>query len=144
MDLRKLEKQLIKYFKDMNISADSRQVEENGVKHCEVVSAVTINDLDGEQVQIRCLAYENGTSQVTFNFGEANFDAELFEMFDRFNVGNFSLKACSEYGEIRLYNQCFLQSPDDFILNFNMTLTMFLKDETLELIKPMLGHIKRG
>ena len=66
----------------MNLESDSQLIEENGVKHVEVIAVITINDLADEEVQIRCLGYENGTSQVTFNFGDANIDIELLKLFE--------------------------------------------------------------
>ena len=144
MDLVKFKNTVEGFFKGIDLQTKGDIINHEGIKFAEVVAFAIIKGLDNKEVQIRCLAYENDTTQVTFSLGAADITPEVNELFLKFNVSNFGFKALSEYSEIRLYNQAFFETPEAYIYNFDRLFGVFLNDQVQALIKPMLPYLKNS
>ena len=142
MDLVKFNNKVEEFFNGINLKSKADIIDHEGIKFAEVVAFAIIKGLDNREVQIRCLAYENDTTQVTISLGAADITPEVMQLFQKFNVSNFGFKALSEYKEIRLYNQAFFETPESYLYNFDRLLGVFLNEQVQALIKPMLPYLK--
>ena len=143
MDIVKLEKKIKNYLESFKIQSESELETDGETPHVQVVSRVNLTNLDNQLCQLRALAYQNGTSQITFNFGAIKNKKGLDELFTDYNVKNFGFKAVIEYNELRFYNQAFYNDVEAFMDNLDMCIGMFLSDSNIELIKGFLGYLNK-
>ena len=107
MNLEEFTKEVKAYFEGAKIETISNISEVEGIKYAEVEASVLLNAFNNLPIRIHALAYQNGTSQITFKLGKAKNDSKLKDAIADFNLRCFGLKAVVEGGDLRLYNQSF-------------------------------------
>ena len=142
MDLKLLKAKMEEYFSHSKLEFHTEEINNDGLHYIATEMIFTINALDNLEVQLVALGYENGTSQVNFNFGECDtLTLEFIRDCYDFNQNNFGFKATREYDELRFYNQAFFASPEEFIFNLDHQISGFLNDKNLENCKRFIKYI---
>ena len=143
MDLRELKKTTDKYFNDLEIEFSSDIVKENDYEIFNLSTHVAFKALGNLIIHMNVLAYPNGATQITFNFGKCVVNDDLLIDILHYNIKTFGYKPVIEYDELRFYNQAFYKDAQNFIYNLDMTVSMFLSDTNVERLKDFTKYLAK-
>ena len=143
MDILKLKEDLDKYFKNLNVEFQNEIIEHEGLKVETLMTHINLKPLDNLHVHLNIVGYENGTGQITFNFGRVKVSSEFLASVLKMNIKSFAFKAAVEFDELRFYNQGFFKDSENFIFNLDMAIQMFLSKNNLNLLKEFTKYLEK-